>query len=440
MHKSTLVYTHFADFNLDEGSVVSRVHSWESPHGGLQSLVSILDLIRSGEAQTRPELVRRTQLARNVVTDRVARLQALGLVRDGDLRRSTGGRAPRSLELVLDAGLVYAAELGATRLEVGVADLSGQILASEEMPIDVKEGPVQTLETVFRALTNLSAGMKPRVWGAGIGLPGPVEWESGRPYAPPIMPGWDGFDVRGFFADRLGCPVWVDNDVNMMAVGELRAGVAQGHADVVYMKIGTGIGAGIVSSGKLHRGAQGAAGDIGHVSVASGSTELCRCGNYGCLEAVAGGAKLIGALDDALNDPQASWLEQCCAANGRTVEAIVSAARFGDPVAIRLLVDSARTVGGVLAQLVNLLNPSMIVIGGRVGNSLDLYLATLRQAVLRRSLPLATRSLDVVTSPLGERAGLEGAALTAVDQLLSAEGIARLMQQQSLEEAVGRAP
>lgn len=415
---------------------MSPVRSWESPHGGLQSLVSVLDLIRSGEARTRPELVRQTQLARNVITDRVERLQALGLVRDGDLQRSTGGRAPRSLELVLDAGLVYAAELGATRLEVGVANLSGEILASEEIPIDVKEGPVRTLETVLRALTNLGAGMKPPVWGMGIGLPGPVEWESGKPYAPPIMPGWDGFDVRGFFADRLGCPVWVDNDVNMMAVGELRAGVAQGCEDVVYMKIGTGIGAGLVSCGKLHRGAQGAAGDIGHISVASGDAELCRCGNYGCLEAVAGGAKLVGALEDALNDPDASQLVQCCASDGRTVDAIVRAARFGDPVAIRLLVESARTVGGVLAQLVNLLNPAMIVIGGRVGRSLDLYLATLRQAVLRRSLPLATRSLDVVVSPLGERAGLVGAAFTAVDQLLSAEGIARLLQQQSLEEVV----
>ncbi|WP_198009464.1 ROK family protein [Gleimia europaea] len=396
----------------------------------------MLDLIRSGEAKTRPELVRQTQLARNVITDRVERLQALGLVRDGDLQRSTGGRAPRSLELVPDAGLVYAAELGATRLDVGIANLSGEILASEEMPIDVKEGPVHTLETVFRALTNLSSGMEPRVWGMGIGLPGPVEWESGRPYAPPIMPGWDGFDVRGFFSDQVGCPVWVDNDVNMMAVGELRAGVAQGYEDVVYMKVGTGIGAGIVSGGKLQRGAQGAAGDIGHISVASGGTELCRCGNYGCLEAVAGGAKLIGALEDALNDPDASQLAQCCASNGHTVEAIVRAARFGDPIAIRLLVESARTVGDVLAQLVNLLNPAMIVVGGRVGRSLDLYLATLRQAVLRRSAPLATRSLDVVVSPLGERAGLVGAAFTAIDQLLSAEGIARLLQRQSLEEVV----
>ena len=415
---------------------MSPAYSWESPHGGLQSMVSVLDLIRSGEAQTRPELVRQTQLARNVVADRVERLQALGLVRDGGLRRSTGGRAPRSLELVLDAGLVYAAELGATRLEVGVANLSGQILASEEMPIDVREGPVQTLETVLRALTKLSVGMKPRVWGMGIGLPGPVEWESGKPYAPPIMPGWDGFDVRGFFADRLGCPVWVDNDVNMMAVGELRAGVAQECEDVVYLKVGTGVGAGIVSSGKLHRGAQGAAGDIGHISVASGDAELCRCGNYGCLEAVAGGTKLVSALDDALNEPNASQLAQCCASEGRTVEAIVRAAHFGDPVAIRLLVESARTVGGVLAQLVNLLNPAMIVIGGRVGRSLDLYLATLRQAVLRRSLPLATRSLEVVVSPLGERAGLVGAAFTAVDQLLSVEGVARLLRRQSPVEVV----
>ena len=395
-------------------------------------MVSVLDLIRRGSAQTKPELVRQSQLARNVVTDRVERLQGLGLIRDGDLQNSTGGRAPRSLELVRDAGLVYAAELGATLLEVGVANLSGELLASKEMPIDVKDGPVRTLETVYRELTKLGAEMAPSVWGMGIGLPGPVEWESGKPYAPPIMPGWDGFDVRGFFTERLGCPVWVDNDVNMMAVGELRAGVAQGHANAVYVKVGTGIGSGIVSRGKLHRGAQGAAGDIGHISVAPDSTELCRCGNHGCLEAVAGGAYLVGALGEALTNPEATQLAEICATDGRTVDAIVRAARFGDAVAIRLLTDSARIVGGVLAQLVNLLNPSMIVIGGRVGRSLDRYLATLRQAILRRSLPLATRSLEVVVSPLGDEAGLVGAAFTAVDQLLSEEGIARLMQKQAL--------
>lgn len=259
----------------------------------------------------------------------------------------------------------------------------------------------------------------------GIGLPGPVEWESGRPYAPPIMPGWDGFDVRGFFSQHFKCPVWVDNDVNMMAVGEMRAGVARGHDNAVYVKVGTGIGAGLFSRGKLHRGTQGAAGDIGHISVAPDSRTLCRCGNYGCLEAVAGGGFLENALGESSLDPASTQLAVMVERLGPTMEALVSAAKYGDPVALGLLSDSARTVGGVLAQIVNLFNPSIIVIGGRVGRSLDLYLAKLRQAILRRSLPLATRSLEVVVSPLGDQAGLVGAAFTAVDHLLSPEGLAR---------------
>lgn len=394
-------------------------------NGGLQTMASILDLIRTGTASTRPELVRASHLARNVVSDRLERLQELGIVREGALLPSTGGRAPLSLELAKDAGHVYVAELGATVLGIGIADLSGALLVSKEMPVDVTDGPVRTLETVRAELAKLSAGRNLDVWGMGIGLPGPVEWESGRPCAPPIMPGWDGFDVRGFFSQHFKCPVWVDNDVNMMAVGEMRAGVARGHDNAVYVKVGTGIGAGLFSRGKLHRGTQGAAGDIGHISVAPDSRALCRCGNYGCLEAVAGGGFLENSLAESSLDPASTQLAVMVEKLGPTLEALISAAKYGDPVALGLLSDSARTVGGVLAQIVSLFNPSIIVIGGRVGRSLDLYLATLRRAILRRSLPLATRSLEVVVSPLGDQAGLVGAAFTAVDQLLSPEGLAR---------------
>lgn len=388
-------------------------------------MATILELIRSGEATTKPELVRSSHLARNVVTDRVERLQQLGIIQEGALGPSTGGRAPRSLELVRDAGHVYVGQLGATTLEVGIADLSGSFLASKVMPIDVTDGPARTLETLRSELTKLGAGRQLDIWGMGIGLPGPVEWESGRPYAPPIMPGWDGFDVRGYFSKHFECPVWVDNDVNMMAMGEMRAGVARGHENAVYLKVGTGIGAGLFSRGRLHRGAQGAAGDIGHISVAPDSGTLCRCGNYGCLEAVAGGGFLENALSGAAQDPASTQLATMIDELGATMDALVRAAKFGDPVALGLLSDSARTVGGVLAQIVNLLNPSIIVMGGRVGRSLDLYLSTLRQAILRRSLPLATRSLEVVVSPLGDQAGPVGAAFTAIDHLLTPEGLAR---------------
>lgn len=388
----------------------------------IRSTATVLDVVREGTATTRPEICRRTGLARNLVADRVEQLLSVGLIAEGELGRSTGGRAPRSLRFRADAGRILVAELGATLVNVGITDLSGTLVASTERAIDVKAGPEVTLNYVSELMTAL-LGENPGAdtWGIGIGLPGPVEWGSGRPVAPPIMPGWDGFDVRRFFNERYHRPVWVDNDVNLMATGEVRAGVARGHETAIYIKVGTGIGAGLVSRGKLHRGAQGAAGDIGHMAVAGSSSQvLCRCGNSGCLEALAGGSALAREAVAAADNPRSTYLRQL-RRDGKelTSASVIEAARHADPVAMELLTASAALVGDALAGMVNLLNPSMIVLGGSVGRSLDLYLATVRRAVLNRSLPLATRSLQIVTSPLGDRAGLIGAAYTVLDELFS---------------------
>ena len=186
-----------------------------------------------------------------------------------------------------------------------------------------------------------------RLWGIGIGVPGPVEFATGRPISPPIMPGWDGYPIRERFADRYGAPVWVDNDVNVLALGEWRSGVAAGHDNVVVVKIGTGIGAGIISDGRLHRGAQGSAGDVGHIQVVDDPAVVCRCGNIGCLEALAGGAALGRA---AARPPRATGGARGCgppstSAGRVTAEDVARAASFGDPVAVALLQDAGRRVG-----------------------------------------------------------------------------------------------
>ena len=234
------------------------------------------------------------------------------------------------------------------------------------------------------------------------------------------MPGWDGYDVRGHLAERFHAPVWVDNDVNVMALGELRGGLAQGQRDVVYIKVGSGIGAGLVSAGRLHRGAQGCAGDIGHVAAVDGGDVVCRCGKTGCLEALAGGAALARDGAAAAASARSPYLAGVVA-SGRAVTAtdVSAGATHGDPVCVELLSHSAHLVGEALARIVNFFNPSLILIGGGVAQAGDLYLAEIRQSVFSRSLPLATRSLQILRSPLGDMAGMRGAAFMVTDELFS---------------------
>lgn len=393
----------------------------------VDTLCQVLDLVRSRPGVTRPELTRLSGLGRNVVSQRAQQLTDAGLIEEGPLGRSTGGRAPRELRFRAESGHVLAAELGATGIGIALADLAGRIVDQVHVANDVARGPEPSLELVdqhFRRLRDRHSHLP--LWAAGVCLPGPVEWRTGRPVAPPIMPGWDGFDVRGFFAKRHGVPVWVDNDVNAMAVGELRAGIARDEADFLYVKVGTGIGAGLVSGGRLHRGAQGAAGDIGHVAVGTETDVLCRCGQAGCLEALAGGAALARDARRAAADPRSGWLARRAGQVTRLTSAdVITASLHGDAAASELLRTSATLVGQSLARMVNFFNPSLIVLGGEVGRSSDLYLATVRQVVLDRSLPLATRSLSIDVSPLGNEAGVRGAAFLAIDELLSREALAQ---------------
>jgi glucokinase-like ROK family protein len=407
---------------------------WLDPAGShvsesAQTLARILDLIRSGTATTRPELASVSGFGRTVVTQRVQQLLAAGLVAEGDLGVSTGGRAPRRLELVPDAGLLLVAELGATSISVGIATLQGELTTFRREPSDIAAGPeivLTRVEELFDDLLDEAHVPLERVWGVGIGIPGPVEFATGRPTAPPIMPGWDGYPIRERLAERYVAPVWVDNDVNLMALGELRRGVAMGESDMIFLKVGSGIGAGLVSEGRLHRGARGSAGDVGHIEMERDSQMLCRCGNYGCLEALAGGKALTAAAERLAREQSGSFLGDRLETAGRLEFADVHiAARHGDPAAGGLLASSASLVGLMLATLVNFHNPSMVVVGGQVAESTDGYLASVRQAVLRRSLPLATRDLRIVTSSLRERAGLLGAAFLVIDELFSPGILAR---------------
>jgi predicted NBD/HSP70 family sugar kinase len=250
------------------------------------------------------------------------------------------------------------------------------------------------------------------VRGVGLGVPGPVAFATGEPVNPPIMPGWDGFSIPGWFG-RYGAPVLVDNDVNIMAIGEHWCHWRDTE-HLLFVKVGTGIGCGIVAGRVIHRGAQGAAGDIGHIRVA-GDDVMCRCGNVGCLEAVAGGQALAQRLTEQGFE----------ASNSRDVVGLV---RTGVPQAVRMVREAGRSIGQVLAGSVNFFNPGVIVMGGDLGEAHEHLLAGVREVIFERSPPLATRDLRIVSSSLGDRAGVVGAASMAIEHILAPNVVDRAAQ------------
>ncbi|MBG0821773.1 ROK family protein [Planomonospora sp. ID91781] len=376
--------------------------------GPISGAGTLLGILRDGQARTRAELVQLTGLARSTLAQRLDALVSQQWIVPTEEAVSSGGRPAVAFTFNRSARVVLAADLGATHARIAVTDLATEVLAERaaEMPIDRGPEPTLTwLQRTFEEMLTETGHSMAEVCGIGVGLPGPVEHGSGRPVNPPIMPGWDGFPVPEWLGGRLGVPVLADNDVNIMALGEHWA--ARPEADhLIFVKIGTGIGCGIISDRRLHRGAQGAAGDIGHIRVASALDTVCRCGNAGCLEAVAGGAAMAARL-------RAQGVE---AADSRDVVRLV---RGGNTQAVQLIRQAGREIGDVLASIVNFFNPSVIVIGGDLSEAGEQVLAGLREVIYSRSLPLATQHLTITASELGDRAGVIGAAVMVVDHVLS---------------------
>ncbi|MFV2196859.1 ROK family protein [Nocardiopsis sp. LOL_012] len=384
----------------------------------MTSLLAVVNLVRTGQATTRPEIGRATGLGRGVVTQRVDQAIRLGYLEDGDFAPSTGGRSPRSLRFRSEQGRLLVIALGALHIRVGLASLDGRIEDGLHRLWDITRGPVATLrEAVSMAGELIARADEDRpVWGCAVGVPGPVDFSTGCPVAPPIMPGWNGFDVRRQIEERFGVPVWVDNDVNLLALSERSRRGGQ-RLDLIFCKVGTGIGAGFLSQSNLHRGANGAAGDIGHERVA-GSTTVCRCGKTGCLEAEASGWALVRDAEHAVSEGRPTSLSDAVQGLGAlTPEAVALAATNGDALAIELVQRSARLVGESLAGLVNMFNPGVIVVGGAVSSAGEIFLAEVRQRVYELSLPLATRDLVLVRSVGDEREPLRGGAEMVREQL-----------------------
>ena len=374
----------------------------------------ILRLIRGGQATTRRDIADISGLARSTVSQRVDTLLASGLVVPAASSVSTGGRPPTVLTFNANAGLVLAAALGASHSRLAVTDLASNILAESAHDLPIASGPEEFLPWLADRFAELlaKAGRAPvELRAIGVGVPGPVEFATGTPVRPPIMPGWDGYPVATWLGKRFGVPALVDNDVNVIALGEY----SQNWSDVDHIaviKVGTGIGLGLVADRHVFRGALGAAGDIGHIHVMRASDVVCSCGNTGCLEAVAGGRALAARLRE----------EGTPAETARDVVMLVAA---GHPEATRHVRDAGREIGAVLAAVVNLVNPSVVVVTGDLADAGEHLLAGVRETIYRRSTALATHSLRIVRGANSERGGVVGASVLAIEHVLSPEAVDR---------------
>jgi predicted NBD/HSP70 family sugar kinase len=372
----------------------------------------VFSLIRDGVATTRSELRRHTGLSRTAVAARVAALSERGLVVEREEGLSTGGRPPTLLTFNADAGVVLSAAIGRSRTRLAVCNLAGDILVLSDLDQEVGTGPDDLMPDVVKRLEALldESGHRPdTVHGVGLSLPGTVDQERGCSLDSPVMSGWDGVALEPYFRDLTAAPILVDNDANVIALAE-RHGDRRGVDDLLLLKISTGLGAGIISGGVLQRGAVGAAGEFGHNKTPAAAGVPCRCGDTGCLEAIAGGWALVRAL------------QQQGHAVGH-VRDVVELANHGEPEARRLIRESGRHVGEVIAGAVNLLNPAVVVIDGDMSRAYDILVAGLRETLYGNATALATRVLQVVPATYGDRSGVIGSAALILNRILSADAI-----------------
>jgi glucokinase-like ROK family protein len=354
----------------------------------------------------------------------VAGLIDQGWLDEVGLRASSGGRRAETLQLHRGLGVLLCADLGATSVDLAVLTPDLQVLARHAEPIDVRDGPAPVLSRVRTLMRELLArsGLKSKqVIAIGVGVPGPVDFASGQLVEPPLMPRWDSFSIRDDLRADYDAPVWVDNDVNLMALGELWR-LKRSLPNFLVIKVGTGIGCGVVCHGEVYRGANGSAGDVGHICVDPDGPR-CHCGNLGCVETMAAGPAIARAATEAAQTGRSALLAERLQQQGElTPEDVGHASRAGDAAANGIVQGAGTLIGQMLASVVNFFNPSHVFVGGGVTRIGPLFLASLRQSVYHRSLALSTRHLEILYSPLGDQAGLIGAGVLAMQELLRGRG------------------
>ncbi|MER7409552.1 MULTISPECIES: ROK family transcriptional regulator [Streptomyces] len=370
------------------------------------NLERVVRAVRMAGSLTQAEIARTTGLSAATVSNIVRELKEAGTVEVTPT--SSGGRRARAVSLSADAGLVVGVDFGHSHLRVAIGNLAHKVLSEDAEPIDVDASSAEGLDRaeamVRRLVATASAGSgRAKVIGVGLGVPGPIDIGTGVLGSTAILPGWAGTNPRDDLAARLGVPVYVDNDANLGALGEQVWGAGHGAEDLAYIKVASGVGAGLVISGQVYRGPGGTAGEIGHITLDE-SGPVCRCGNRGCLETFTAARYVLPLLTPTHGA-------------GLTMERMVRLAQEGDPGCRRVIADVGRHIGSGVASLCNLLNPSRVVLGGDLAEAGDLVLDPVRDSVARYAIPSAARQLTVLPGELGSRAEVLGALALVLSEM-----------------------
>jgi len=368
------------------------------------NLERVLRAVRMAGSLTQAEIARSTGLSAATVSNIVRELRESGTVVVADT--SSGGRRARSVSLSGDAGIVVGVDFGHTHLRVAVGNLAHRVLAEESEPIDVDVSAQQGFDRAEALVDRLlqQAGFRPdKVIGVGLGVPGPIDVETGALGSTAILPGWTGIAPGRELSQRLGMEVYVDNDANLGALGELVWGAGRGLSDLAYIKVASGVGSGLVINGQIYRGPGGTAGEIGHITLDEAGP-VCRCGNRGCLETFVGSRYLLNLLN--ANHP-----------GELTLTKVVQLAQQGDLGCRRVIADAGRQIGSGVATLCNLLNPRRVILGGDLAEAGELVLSPIRDSVARYAIPSAARQLSIVPGTLGGRAEVLGALALVMSEM-----------------------
>lgn len=394
----------------------------DAPRLDAVPLAIVVDLIRSGRASTRSQLVEVTGLGRRVIVQHVERALALGLVEEAGPLPSGGGRRPQGLRFKKDAGYILVAHVGNSELQVGVLDLDASVIRLSHEDWDPNVGPVGTMEKIGAVITDLGTEAK-SPWAIVVGVPAPVALDG--TVGATELTGWGGFNPRDWLRKNVDAPVWVENDANLMALGEWANLPEVERNDLIFVKLSTELGAGLIVGDRLVRGARGAAGDFAHSPVASGADEPCDCGKSACLASVSSGRAVLARVNRMVRD-NPDWAD-LAKDDGAALSFtdLGAAARAGDARVIALIEDSFAPLGAAIAGLINTLNPAIVVIGGGVANTGGARIDRLRDLILSAVTPVARDGLEIRTATSAPLEGIHGGAELALRELLSTESLAR---------------